>query len=132
MLVFIVMGCFGGLLGALFVKLNCMLTQYRQLNVKSKTAKVCEAAVIAALTAACSVTLVLLVADCRPIAPSTTHFPLQLVLAVAIVLSKLPMVGSEARETSDHGLIACHKPLADFSDILLMDLVPGFATESAK
>ncbi|KAL7054479.1 hypothetical protein AAHC03_026078 [Spirometra sp. Aus1] len=121
LLVFVVMGCLGGLLGALFVKLNSMLTQYRQLNVKSKSAKVCEAALVAALTAASSVSLILLTVDCHPITLSSTHFPLQLTCADNEYNSIAALVFTTP-EKSLHTLF--HDPPDTFSPFALCMFLP--------
>ncbi|KAF3846678.1 hypothetical protein F7725_003756 [Dissostichus mawsoni] len=66
---FIAMGAFGGLLGALFNKLNYWLTIFRIRYVHRPCLQVMEAMLVAAVTAAVSFTMIYFSNDCQPLGP---------------------------------------------------------------
>ncbi|KAA0191222.1 H(+)/Cl(-) exchange transporter 7 [Fasciolopsis buskii] len=75
------MGVFGGVSGALFVKINAALTTHRQRFISSKPAKVLEVALISFLTTSVGFVLIWLIDDCSPIAYTTSPNPLKLMCA---------------------------------------------------
>ncbi|KAG5443681.1 H(+)/Cl(-) exchange transporter 7 [Clonorchis sinensis] len=81
LLLFLVMGAFGGVSGALFVKANALLTQYRQKYVTSKYGKVIEVVLVSFLTTSVGFALIWLVQDCGPVAFTTNPHPLKLMCA---------------------------------------------------
>ncbi|XP_033944771.2 H(+)/Cl(-) exchange transporter 7 isoform X1 [Pseudochaenichthys georgianus] len=79
---FIAMGAFGGLLGALFNKLNYWLTIFRIRYVHRPCLQVMEAMLVAAVTAAVSFTMIYFSNDCQPLgAENKEKYPLQLFCA---------------------------------------------------
>ncbi|TPP62755.1 H(+)/Cl(-) exchange transporter 7 [Fasciola gigantica] len=77
-LIFLVMGVFGGVSGALFVKLNSAITTYRQRFIISKSAKVLEVMLISFLTTSVGFLLIWIIDDCSPLAYTTSPNPLKL------------------------------------------------------
>nr|CDS33533.1 H():Cl() exchange transporter 7 [Hymenolepis microstoma] len=65
LMIFVLMGVFGGLVGAFFVGLNKMTSKYRQSHMKFKAAKIIDAVLISAFTAVSSFAILILMADCR-------------------------------------------------------------------
>ncbi|KAF7259881.1 hypothetical protein EG68_02929 [Paragonimus skrjabini miyazakii] len=80
-LIFLVMGIFGGVCGAIFVKINALLTQHRQKYVTSKYAKVLEAMLVSFLTTSIGYSFMWLIRDCSPLAFTTNPHPLRLMCA---------------------------------------------------
>ncbi|KAK5856561.1 hypothetical protein PBY51_008147 [Eleginops maclovinus] len=79
---FILMGAVGGLLGALFNKLNYWLTIFRIRYVHRPCLQVMEAMLVAAVTAAVSFTMIYFSNDCQPLGPEhKEEYPLQLFCA---------------------------------------------------
>ncbi|XP_037332478.2 H(+)/Cl(-) exchange transporter 7 isoform X1 [Pungitius pungitius] len=79
---FIIMGAIGGLLGALFNKLNYWLTIFRIRYVHRPCLQVIEAMLVAAVTATVSFTMIYFSNDCQPLGPDhTEEYPLQLFCA---------------------------------------------------
>ncbi|XP_033998766.1 LOW QUALITY PROTEIN: H(+)/Cl(-) exchange transporter 7 [Trematomus bernacchii] len=79
---FIAMGALGGLLGALFNKLNYWLTIFRIRYVHRPCLQVMEAMLVAAVTAAVSFTMIYFSNDCQPLGPEhKEEYPLQLFCA---------------------------------------------------
>ncbi|XP_040046882.1 H(+)/Cl(-) exchange transporter 7 isoform X1 [Gasterosteus aculeatus] len=79
---FIIMGAIGGLLGALFNKLNYWLTIFRIRYVHRPCLQVIEAVLVAAVTATVSFTMIYFSNDCQPLGPDhTEEYPLQLFCA---------------------------------------------------
>ncbi|XP_034056519.1 H(+)/Cl(-) exchange transporter 7 isoform X2 [Gymnodraco acuticeps] len=79
---FIAMGAFGGLLGALFNKLNYWLTIFRIRYVHRPCLQVMEAMLVAAVTAAVSFTMIYFSNDCQPLGSENKEkYPLQLFCA---------------------------------------------------
>uniref|UniRef100_A0A8C2XDE3 Chloride channel 7 n=1 Tax=Cyclopterus lumpus TaxID=8103 RepID=A0A8C2XDE3_CYCLU len=74
--------CAGGLLGALFNKLNYWLTIFRISYVHRPGLQVMEAMLVAAVTATVSFTMIYFSDDCQPLGPDhTEEYPLQLFCA---------------------------------------------------
>ncbi|VDM30491.1 unnamed protein product [Hydatigera taeniaeformis] len=65
LMVFVLMGIIGGLLGALFVALNRVLSKYRQAYVKSQPAKIVDAVLIGAFTTVLSFAILISMSDCH-------------------------------------------------------------------
>ncbi|KAF5399805.1 Chloride channel protein [Paragonimus heterotremus] len=80
-LIFLVMGIFGGVCGAIFVKINALLTQHRQKFVTSKYAKILEAMLVSFLTTSIGYSFMWLIRDCSPLAFTTNPHPLRLMCA---------------------------------------------------
>ncbi|KAL0992551.1 hypothetical protein UPYG_G00094850 [Umbra pygmaea] len=79
---FIVMGAIGGLLGALFNKLNYWLTIFRIRYVHRPCLQVMEAMLVAAVTATVSFVMIYTSNDCQPLGPDQSEeYPLQLFCA---------------------------------------------------
>ncbi|XP_075942583.1 H(+)/Cl(-) exchange transporter 7 isoform X2 [Anarhichas minor] len=79
---FIIMGAIGGLLGALFNKLNYWLTIFRIRYVHRPALQVIEAMLVAAVTTTVSFTMIYFSNDCQPLGPEhTEEYPLQLFCA---------------------------------------------------
>ncbi|KAM8844624.1 H(+)/Cl(-) exchange transporter 7 isoform 2-T2 [Spinachia spinachia] len=79
---FILMGAIGGLLGALFNKLNYWLTIFRIRYVHRPCLQVIEAMLVAAVTTTVSFTMIYFSDDCQPLGPDhTEEYPLQLFCA---------------------------------------------------
>eukprot|EP00051_Salpingoeca_urceolata_P009927 m.120580 g.120580 ORF g.120580 m.120580 type:complete len:797 (-) comp16508_c0_seq1:1550-3940(-) len=76
--IFVLLGCCGGLFGALFVGANEKLSEFRMKFVTSKFAKLMEAITIAGLTASVAFTLIYFSTDCLPLGDSPETNPLQL------------------------------------------------------
>ncbi|KAK5640717.1 hypothetical protein RI129_009264 [Pyrocoelia pectoralis] len=75
---FILMGSFGGLLGALWNYLNYKLSVWRIRYIRNKWLKVTEACLIAALTATVGFLMMFLINDCKPLGQDPTKFPTQM------------------------------------------------------
>ncbi|KAM7542895.1 hypothetical protein Aperf_G00000006787 [Anoplocephala perfoliata] len=65
LVIFVLMGVFGGLVGAAFVALNKVISKYRQAHLKTKPAKIIDAVLISILTAASSFALLIFMSNCR-------------------------------------------------------------------
>ncbi|KAH1026132.1 H(+)/Cl(-) exchange transporter 7 [Dendroctonus ponderosae] len=75
---FIIMGAFGGLLGALWNHINYKITVFRMRYVRQPGLKVIEACVVAAVTATAGILMMFLINDCRPRGQDPTKYPTQL------------------------------------------------------
>lgn len=62
--IFLVMGALGGLLGAGFCSINARLIIFRKKNIRTTTAKVLEAVIVAALSAVSSFVCMYVISDC--------------------------------------------------------------------
>ncbi|XP_050432472.1 H(+)/Cl(-) exchange transporter 7-like [Adelges cooleyi] len=76
--IFVCMGIFGGLTGALFCHLNYRLTVFRMRTLISPWKKVLEAVFVCAFTATIGFSLSLWQNDCKPIGLDPTRVPVQL------------------------------------------------------
>lgn len=63
--IFILMGCVGGLIGAIFNEINHKITLFRMKYITSKSLKVIEAVFVAFLTAFCGFVLILTSNECK-------------------------------------------------------------------
>lgn len=76
--IYIVMGVFGGLFGALWNSFNTKLNIFRNRFVKWNSAKVGEACLWATVTCACACAMMYTINDCRPLGNDPTLNPVQL------------------------------------------------------
>lgn len=76
--IFIMMGIFGGLSGALWNSLNTKLNIFRDHMIKKKGLKVVEAAIVAAISATFACIMMYTINDCRPLGNDPTLSPVQL------------------------------------------------------
>lgn len=76
--IFIAMGVFGGIIGALWNSINTKINIFRNRFIKWKFARVVEAMLIAALSATCGCAMMYVLNDCRPLGNDPTMTPVQL------------------------------------------------------
>lgn len=76
--IFIGMGIFGGLSGALWISFNNKLNQFRNQFITKKWLKVVEAMLVTAISATCACFMMYLLSDCRPLGNDPTLTPVQL------------------------------------------------------
>lgn len=76
--IFMMMGCIGGLLGALWVYVNTKINIFRARFIKEKSAKVAEAVLVAILTSTIACLMMFSINDCRPLGVDPTIHPVQL------------------------------------------------------
>ncbi|XP_052263703.1 H(+)/Cl(-) exchange transporter 7-like isoform X2 [Dreissena polymorpha] len=74
---FAIMGCIGGLLGALFIFINTKLTVFRIRYIHNRFAKVAEAVLVAILSGTISFLTILLYNDCQPMRAEPATYPVQ-------------------------------------------------------
>lgn len=75
---FMLMGTFGGLLGALWNYINYKITCFRLRFVTRKWQKVIEALLVAILSATVGSLMIYFVNDCKPLGNDPTKFPVQM------------------------------------------------------
>lgn len=78
LIIFMIMGIFGGLAGAFWNCINVKLTIFRRRFIKPKWAKVFEAISVAVLSATLACIMIFQISDCRPLGQDPTDFPVQL------------------------------------------------------
>ncbi|XP_064415257.1 H(+)/Cl(-) exchange transporter 7 [Latimeria chalumnae] len=78
---FILIGAFGGVLGAMFNGLNNWLTMFRIRYLHRSILQVVEAVLVAAVTATVSFVMIYYSTDCQPLGPDSVEYPLQLFCA---------------------------------------------------
>ncbi|CRL03045.1 CLUMA_CG016418, isoform A [Clunio marinus] len=76
--IYILMGIFGGLSGALWISLNYKLNMFRESFIKKKWLKVVEAILVTAISATFASFMMYLISDCRPLGNDPTTTPVQL------------------------------------------------------
>lgn len=76
--IFMLMGCFGGLSGALWNYCNTKFSIFRNRYIKAKWAKVFEAILVAILSATVACLMMFTINDCRPLGVDPTSHPVQL------------------------------------------------------
>lgn len=76
--IFVLMGCFGGLLGALWNSANIRLSIWRTKYIKVNALKVAEAVLVAMLTATVACIMIYTISDCRPLGVDETPYPVQM------------------------------------------------------
>jgi len=75
---FMLMGTFGGLLGALWNHINYKITCFRLRFVTQKWQKVIEALLVAILSATTGSLMIYFINDCKPLGNDPTKFPVQM------------------------------------------------------
>ncbi|XP_060522651.1 H(+)/Cl(-) exchange transporter 7 [Cylas formicarius] len=75
---FIIMGCIGGLLGALWNHINYKITVFRMRYVQARWLKVIEACIVAAVSATLGFLMMFLINDCQPLGQDPTKYPTQI------------------------------------------------------
>ncbi|CDS39531.1 H:Cl exchange transporter 7 [Echinococcus multilocularis] len=73
LMAFVLMGIIGGLIGALFVAFNRVLTKYRQSYLKTRSAKIIDAVLIGFFTTVLSFAILVLRSDCRSLFQKDTN-----------------------------------------------------------
>ncbi|XP_063917267.1 H(+)/Cl(-) exchange transporter 7 [Zophobas morio] len=76
--IFLLMGAFGGLLGALWNHINYRLSVFRMRYIKQKWLKVVEACMVAAVSATAGFLMMFCLNDCKPLGQDPTKYPTQL------------------------------------------------------
>ncbi|KAL7051504.1 hypothetical protein ACKWTF_004484 [Chironomus riparius] len=76
--IFMLMGVFGGLSGAFWIKINTSLNIFRDKCIKQKWIRVIEAIMVAAVSASFACLMMYLINDCRPLGNDPTINPVQL------------------------------------------------------
>lgn len=76
--IYILMGIFGGLTGALWISWNNKLNLFRRRFIKKNWLKVAEAVLVAAISSTFACTMMYLISDCRPLGNDPTSTPVQL------------------------------------------------------
>lgn len=76
--IFILMGVFGGLSGAMWISWNSKLNQFRTSFIRRKWLKVMEAILVTAISATLACFMMYLISDCRPLGNDPTSTPVQL------------------------------------------------------
>ncbi|KAJ3645556.1 hypothetical protein Zmor_023201 [Zophobas morio] len=76
--IFLLMGAFGGLLGALWNHINYRLSVFRMRYIKQKWLKVVEACIVAAVSATAGFLMMFCLNDCKPLGQDPTKYPTQL------------------------------------------------------
>lgn len=78
LIVFMIMGVFGGLSGALWNQMNVKLSIFRKRYIQPRWAKVLEAIIVAILSATLACLMIFTINDCRPLGQDPTENPVQL------------------------------------------------------
>ncbi|VDL60927.1 unnamed protein product [Hymenolepis diminuta] len=121
LMIFVLMGVFGGLVGALFVALNKVTSKYRQSYMKSKAAKIIDAVLISVLTAVSSFAILILMADCRSGFQESSDSSHQILCADG----EHNRVGSLLFTTPSKALyVLFHDPPNSFDEITLIVFIP--------
>jgi len=76
--IFILMGVVGGLLGALYNRINYKLTVFRMRYINVCWQRVLEVVIVSAITATTGFMMVYLVSDCKPLGNDPTSNPIQM------------------------------------------------------
>ncbi|XP_045476555.1 H(+)/Cl(-) exchange transporter 7 [Harmonia axyridis] len=76
--IFVLMGIFGGFLGACWNHINFKLAVFRMRYIKKRYAKVIEACLVAAVSAAIGFLMMFFINDCKPLGQDPTKYPTQL------------------------------------------------------
>ncbi|KAG4067704.1 hypothetical protein HA402_005476 [Bradysia odoriphaga] len=76
--IFVTMGMFGGLMGAVWNSVNIKLTIIRSRYITTKWGRVLEVAIAAAVTATVACCMMFTMNDCRPLGLDPTPYPVQL------------------------------------------------------
>lgn len=79
--IFLIMGAFGGLCGALWNHINYKITVFRMRYIRPRWLKVVEACIVAAVTATAGFLMMFIINDCKPLGLDPTKYPTQLYCA---------------------------------------------------
>lgn len=113
---FMIMGTFGGLLGALWNHVNYKITCFRLRFVTQKWLKVIEALLVAILSATMGSLMIYFVNDCKPLGNDPTKFPVQMFCAKG-QYSAVASLWFQTPESSVRSLF--HDPKGSHNDITL-------------
>nr|XP_023026606.1 H(+)/Cl(-) exchange transporter 7 [Leptinotarsa decemlineata] len=75
--IFLVMGAFGGLCGAMWNHINFKITVFRMRYIRQRWLKVIEACIVAAVSATAGCLMVFIINDCKPLGQDPTKYPTQ-------------------------------------------------------
>lgn len=113
---FMIMGTFGGLLGALWNHVNYKITCFRLQFVTQKWLKVIEALLVAILSATMGFLMIYFINDCKPLGNDPTKFPVQMYCAEG-QYSAVASLWFQTPESSVRSLF--HDPKGSHNDITL-------------
>ncbi|XP_029168122.1 H(+)/Cl(-) exchange transporter 7 [Nylanderia fulva] len=113
---FMIVGTFGGLLGALWNHVNYKITCFRLRFVTQKWLKVIEALLVAILSATMGSLMIYFINDCKPLGNDPTKFPVQMYCAEG-QYSAVASLWFQTPESSVRSLF--HDPKGSHSDITL-------------
>ncbi|XP_018398180.1 PREDICTED: H(+)/Cl(-) exchange transporter 7 isoform X2 [Cyphomyrmex costatus] len=113
---FMLMGTFGGLLGALWNHVNYKITCFRLKFVTQKWQKVIEALLVAILSATMGSLMIYFVNDCKPLGNDPTKFPVQMYCAEG-EYSAVAALWFQTPESSVRSLF--HDPKGAHNDLTL-------------
>ncbi|XP_070162948.1 H(+)/Cl(-) exchange transporter 7 [Polyergus mexicanus] len=113
---FMIMGTFGGLLGALWNHVNYKITCFRLRFVTQKWLKVIEALLVAILSATMGFLMIYFINDCKPLGNDPTKFPVQMYCAEG-QYSAVASLWFQTSESSVRSLF--HDPKGSHNDITL-------------
>ncbi|GJQ72142.1 hypothetical protein Trydic_g3236 [Trypoxylus dichotomus] len=75
---FMLIGCIGGLLGALWNHINYKLAVFRMIYLRKRWLRVLEACIVAAMSATIAMLMMFSLNDCKPIGQDPTKYPTQI------------------------------------------------------
>ncbi|GAB1869003.1 Chloride channel protein [Camponotus japonicus] len=113
---FMIMGTFGGLFGALWNHVNYRITRFRLRFVRQKWLKVIEALLVAILSATMGSLMIYFINDCKPLGNDPTKFPVQMYCAEG-QYSAVASLWFQTPESSVRSLF--HDPKGSHNDITL-------------
>ncbi|EFN62069.1 Chloride channel protein 7 [Camponotus floridanus] len=113
---FMIMGTFGGLFGALWNHINYKITCFRLRFVRQKWLKVIEALLVAILSATMGSLMIYFINDCKPLGNDPTKFPVQMYCAEG-QYSAVASLWFQTPESSVRSLF--HDPKGSHNDITL-------------
>ncbi|XP_020283006.1 H(+)/Cl(-) exchange transporter 7 [Pseudomyrmex gracilis] len=113
---FMIMGTFGGLLGALWNHLNYKITCFRLRFIRQKWLKVVEAILVAIISATMGSLMIYFVNDCKPLGNDPTKFPVQMYCGEG-EYSAVAALWFQTPESSVRSLF--HDPKGSHNDITL-------------
>lgn len=76
---FVLLGAFGGMMGALWNHINYKLSVMRKRYIQKRWMRVVEACLVAAASATVGFLMMFLINDCRPLGQDPTKYPLQVI-----------------------------------------------------
>ncbi|KAI4456755.1 chloride channel protein clc family member [Holotrichia oblita] len=89
---FMLIGCIGGLLGALWNHVNYKLSVFRIIYLRKRWLRVLEACIVAAMSATIAMLMMFTLNDCKPIGQDPTKYPTQGIYDTHIQLSGVPLL----------------------------------------